>query len=110
EARLRVEPLLAVDEPGAIALERERKSQVAGWIGEVSGAHRGAVVRAERAEGGAAEAEVVVPAPVAEVMAGFVSGARVVRYLVVREAPGGELLLDREEGLGDGVLGRDREP
>ena len=83
---------------------------VARRVDEVAVADRRAVARAEGAERGAAQAEVVGAAPVAEVVARLVAGARVVGDLVVDEALGLERLLDGEEGVGHGVVGRDGQP
>jgi hypothetical protein len=52
----------------------------------------------------AAEAEVLIPVPVGEVVAGFLSGLGVIRDLVVTEAPNRERLVDREEGVGDRLV------
>ena len=67
--------------------------------------------RPREAVGAAAEAEVLVAAPVAEVVARLFAGLRVVRDLVVPEAAGAERLVDREEGVGDrAVVGQRQAP
>src|SRR5690606_37586520 len=78
--------------------------QVAFDRGGVPIAEARASSEAHRAPGARAEAEVIVPAPVAEVVESEVFFAGVVADLVVEEALRLERLVDGAEGLGDETL------
>ena len=111
EHRLAVEGLAGLPPPRRAPGPRGRG--VARGLGLVPVAHPGRrsrrVVPLE-AERRAAEPQVLLAPPVAEVVAGLLARARVVGDLVVREAARGERRLDREEGLGDGAVVRARQP